>query len=125
MTGQTLDPSTTRLLRSLARAIALLWAAWWTFFVWATVASEGFLWPGPAVAAALGVLFLGSALLAWRWQHIGGLLLTVEGLLVVIGYPQMMAGVPSATVTTVLLTLALPPLVAGALCLACRERSTR
>ncbi len=125
MSTDDLSPTTSRCLRIIARIVALAWAAWWTFFVWVTVASEGFPNNGLVAATILTVVFLGSALIVFRSERIGGLLLTVEGILVLIGYPQVTPGMPSATVTLVLLTLALPPLIAGTLSLACRGRAVQ
>jgi hypothetical protein len=114
--------SATDSLRPIARAIAALWACFWTFFVWASVLSEPLTARGALAAAILSAVFLGSAAVAWRWERGGGLLLTVEGLLALLSYPQAASDLPAATITAVLLTLALPPLVAGTLCLGCRKR---
>jgi hypothetical protein len=109
-------------LRPVARAVSALWAAWWTFFAWASVLTEGATTAGLFAALLLTTLFFASAAIAWRWERWGGLLLTVEGLLVLLSYPQAAGGLDPSTITFVLLTLALPPLVAGTLFLACRKR---
>ena len=110
-----------RCLRYGARALAVLWAVWWTVFVWATVASEGFSRTGAIVALCLSVIFLGSAGAAWRWERLGSLLLLVEGLMVLISYSQVAHGLPQSTVVLVIVTLALPPLLAAFLLTLCRK----
>jgi len=118
------DPSPSsldRCLRYAARALAALWAGWWTFFVWMTVASEGFSTAGLTVALCLGVLFLGSAAIAWRWERLASLLLLVEGLVVLIGYAQVAQGLPQSTVVLVIVSLALPPLLAALFLTMCRR----
>lgn len=109
-------------LRRVARGVVVLWAAWWTFFVWASVIFEGVTSNGMLAALLVSALLGGSAAIAWRWERGGGVLLTVEGLLVLLGYPQAFSHLPPLTITFVLLTFALPPLLAGTLCLACRKR---
>ena len=102
--------------RIVARWIALLWAAWWTFFALASWSGEGgrldqLLIPAIAVAA-----FAASALIAWKWERAGGALLVLEGLVVIAGYPLMVNHRFSfATVVFVIGTLGVPTLVAGLL----------
>jgi hypothetical protein len=106
-------------LALLARALALLWAGFWMFFfvvesaVWHTPVSLALPWVG------VGLLFIFSALVPWRWEMIGGLLLVVIGL---------SAGVvhaiwwPSRLLTTV--AFSAPPLAAGILFLTHRRSVT-
>jgi hypothetical protein len=103
--------------RRIARALTVLWAGWWTYFALAVGFSEASRpWQlGPYPLAATG-LFLGSALIAWRFEAVGRWLLLLEALAVLIGYPLMSAGQFSpATVAFMLATLALPPLLAAIL----------
>lgn len=66
-----------------------------------------------------GLVFLVTALIAWRWQAVGGMLLLLEGLIVAVGYPWRFQGrFPLGTYVFMELTMALPPLVAGVLFLA-------
>jgi len=68
-----------------------------------------------------GGIFLITLLVAWRWERVGGALFLIEGLVVAIGYPLMARGrFPVTTVVMVVLTMSLPPLVAGALLIAKR-----
>jgi hypothetical protein len=121
MVGDAQSSGLDRCLRYAARILSLLWAVWWTFFVWATVASEGFKTTGLIVALCLSVIFVGSALAAWRWERLGSLFLLVEGLLVLVGYSQVADGLPQSTVILVIVTLALPPLVAALFLTMCRR----
>ncbi len=106
-------------LALLARALALLWAGFWMFFF----VVESAVWHTPVPLAlpwvAVGLLFIFSALLPWRWEMIGGLLLVVVGL---------SAGVvhaiwwPSRLLTTVVFSA--PPIAAGILFLIHRRSVT-
>ena len=62
-----------------------------------------------------GLIFLASAIVAWRSEKVGGSILIVEGLAVSLLYPIIFRNMASPTVFFVLLTMALPPLVAGIL----------
>ncbi len=106
-------------LRNIALCLALLWAGWWTFFGLASGFGERLSLVGVVVHTAVpGIVFLASALAAWRWTVVGGIVLLIEGLLVLIIYPIMVAGrFPKATIAFVLLTMAVPPLLAGCLLL--------
>jgi peptidoglycan/LPS O-acetylase OafA/YrhL len=100
----------------IARALALLWAGFWiSFFV-----AEGWAWRSPwrvmAFWAGVGLAFSILALLPWKWQTTGGVLLVVTGLLVAVGYawwstPRL--PFTSRAITTVV--FGGPPLVAGIL----------
>jgi hypothetical protein len=103
---------------SFARILALLWAGFWAFFF----VAESWAWNTPiAVAlpwAGVGLLFLLLALLPWRWQFAGGILLAIAGLLT--GAAYALLGPPQLPLASRLLTvgaLALPPLAAGILLL--------
>lgn len=115
---------TTRRMRYVARALALVWAGWWVFFAVATLLGEPFSPTGLLIGTGFSLIFLGSAIIPWRWEAIGGIVLMVEGLAVLIGYPVMAQGrFPLSTIILMLLTMALPPLVAGLLFLASRRRA--
>ena len=106
-----------------ARALALLWAGFWIFFFVGSVVAE----PTPShvivVGAGVLLLFVTLALVPWRWEVTGGLLLVVMSLLIGVTYAIMSAGIvrrdgsrlPLAVraITTVVFTG--PPLVAGIL----------
>jgi cytochrome bd-type quinol oxidase subunit 1 len=71
-----------------------------------------------------GGVFILSAIVAWRWDRIGGVLFVIEGAcataVVVMGL--LADRLLSSTVLLMLLTLALPPLIAGILFLICANR---
>lgn len=101
--------------RQVALLLAALWAGWWVFFGLSSALAEEI-----GVGAVLlhttipGVVFLLCVWVAWRWPRPGSRLLQGVGLLVVIFYPILAAGsIPIAGILFVLLTMALPPLIAG------------
>ena len=115
-------------MRNVARGLSLIWAGWWVFFGLASGLAEHLSPAGIARHTAVpGLLFLASALLAWRREAPGGGLLVLEGLAVFLGYRSWMGTrVPWSTVVFVWLTMALPPVVAGGLFLAgALRRSTK
>ena len=98
----------------IARALAMLWAAFWLFFI----VAESLAYRTPALVAApwvgAGLLFVILALVPWRWELSGGLLLVVVGLCVGVAYaiwapPRL----PLASRAITTLVLSGPPLVAG------------
>jgi len=112
-------------MRYIARALALIWAAWWAFFGLACGLGEGMSPAGVLLHAALpGLVFLVSAAIAWRWEAVGGVVLVLEGLLVLIAHPMMTSNrFPLSTILFVPLTMALPPLAAGFLFIASWRKS--
>lgn len=100
----------------IARVLAMLWAVFWLF----VFIAESLAWRTPALVAAcwagVGLLFVILALIPWRWEWSGGLLLVAAGFLTGVAYgiwgPPGLPG-PSRVITTVV--LAGPPLVAGIL----------
>ncbi|MBK7177449.1 MAG: hypothetical protein IPH82_09720 [Chloroflexi bacterium] len=109
----------------IARIIALVWAGWWVFFGLASGIGEGLDPIGVVIHTAVpGLIFLVLAIIAWLRQDIGGALLVLAGLVIMVIYPLMARG--SLSISTILVTmsmLALPPLIAGGLCLACWRQS--
>lgn len=100
----------------LARVLALMWAGFWMFFfvaesaAWHTPVRTALLW------AAVGLLFVCLALVPWRWERIGGILLVLVGLSAGVAYaiwssPQL--PVASRGLTTAVFSA--PPLAAGVL----------
>ena len=99
--------------RYLACALALAWAGFWVYFAVATMLSEGT--PPPRVVllvAVLGVLFVTSAGLSWRYALPSGIGLLLEGaaLLILCSTFFHRSGF-------LIMTLAAPPLMAGLLLL--------
>jgi hypothetical protein len=101
----------------MARIVALLWGGWWTFFGLASGIGEKLKATGILIhATAPGLVFLVSALVAWRWPLAGGIVLLLEGVAVTIAYPLAFGSrFAVRTVLFVLATMAIPPLVAGAI----------
>ena len=106
-----------------ARALVLLWAGFWIFFFVGSAVVEGASGLVMVIGAAVLLLFAILALVPWRWEGTGGLLLVVTGLLAGVTYAIASAAIvrsdgsplPLAVraITTVVFTV--PPLVAGIL----------
>ena len=109
---------------SLARALALLWAGFWVFFV----AAEAWAFHTPPRLwlpwAGMLLLFVIVALAPWRWEMTGGFLLAGMGLLA--GAAYVVWGPARLPVASRLLTTAMfaaPPLLAGLLFLIHHRRA--
>lgn len=100
----------------MARALALVWALFWlSFFI-----LESLAWHTPALImvswAGLGVLFVMLALLPWRKERAGGVLLASAGLVCGAAYVIWATSrLPLASRVMTTLVLGGPPLVAGIL----------
>lgn len=102
-----------RWLAIAGKILALLWAGWWTFFAVAVVISEhGNPWNVLRFGWWLTLIPLGVALIALRWEKLGGILLVNAGITGAIIYPLFFKA-STATIVFMLLTLAAPPLTAG------------
>jgi hypothetical protein len=102
-----------------ARILAMLWAAFWTWFGLASGIAEGLGPAGILVHTAVpGLFFVLLLLVAWRWQAVGGILLVLASLSIAVAYPLVFRRMPLPTTIFVLLTMAVPPLLAGILFLA-------
>jgi hypothetical protein len=102
-----------------ARALAVAWAVFWTWFGLASGIAEGLSLGGVLVHTAVpGLFFAVLAGVAWRWKTLGGILLTVAGVAVGVAYVILFGRKPAITVFLTLLTMAVPPIVAGILLLA-------
>jgi len=101
-----------------ARVLALLWAGFWTCFFLA----ESLAWHTPVnrmtIWLCVGVIFLALALVAWRWEVAGGLMLIAAGVLAAAAYaiwgPRQLS---LASRVATLVIFAVPPAAAGALLL--------
>ncbi len=107
-----------------ARALALLWAGFWIFFFVGSIMVEPSYPRVIVVGSLVLLLFVILALVPWRWEAAGGLLLVVMSLLIGVAYALASASffgrndgsrLPLAVrvVTTVVFTG--PPLMAGIL----------
>lgn len=104
-------------IRTIAHSLMILWVSWWIFFGFSSGFSKGMTPAGVLLHAALpGLIFLLTAIIAWRWEEFGGKLLIYEGLLILVIFPAIAAGALSfGGILFVILTMALPPLFAGIL----------
>jgi hypothetical protein len=98
--------------RYVARALALAWGGWWTFFGLASGIGERLTPLGVLVRALLpGGVFLATVLLIWRWERAGAVLLLLEALLA-----AAYAGLGRTWFMPLLLTLAQPLSSPGSSC---------
>lgn len=104
-------------MRIAALIIGLIWAGFWTWFGLASGISEGLDVIGVIIHTSMpGLFFFITIAVAWKRGVVGGILLIFLGLVVAIGYPLMVVGkFPATTIVAVLITMALPPLMSGAL----------
>jgi hypothetical protein len=116
-------PSGSNYLRWTARILALAVASFWLWWGVGSAYIEGFSWLGLLAHCIPGLLILIGALVAWKWEGIGGSLLVGVAVLVTAfllwaisrgGY----GGTYRQVAAIVWLTMALPPLLAGVLFLA-------
>ena len=113
MTTCTLDTKRNG-MRTIARTLALIWACWWVFFALANAVGERFSQQAVLIIAFFPLIFLGSAIIPRLWERTGGAVLLLEGLIILFGYPWIAYNrLPLSAIIVVVLTLALPPLVAG------------
>lgn len=102
----------------LARALALLWAGFWMFFFvveswsWHTPLGHALLWAGA------GLLFILLALIPWRWERLGGILLVVVGFAAAVAYAIWSpASLPAPSRLLTALLMGGPPIAAGTILL--------
>jgi hypothetical protein len=112
--------------RSTARMLALIWACGWVFFAVLGVGDQGFSRQGVLILIFCFLVFLGSAVIPRLWERIGGIILLIEGLIILVGYLFFLRDrYPIFAIIIVVLALAMPPLVAGFLFLAAGWRRSR
>jgi hypothetical protein len=99
-----------------ARTLALLWAGFWMLFftaeslVWNTPLDRMIIW------MTIGLAFLIVALVAWRWEVVGGVLLIAVGIVSVLAYySRGPRPISTTTLVTTLLAFGIPPTGAGVL----------
>ena len=99
----------------VAKTLMVLWAGFWTFFVLASSLSEHGSPGMKLMVCSIGTLFfVGTAVLAFASNHIGGVMAGSEGIiLTALNYTYLHN--PVGTQLFLLLTLCLPPLVSGLL----------
>jgi hypothetical protein len=100
----------------LARILGLVWGIFWSLFGILSALGEELDAVGTLVHISFpGLIFLATVIAAWRHEKIGGTMLIFEGIVVAIVYPLVFRGVSGSTIQFVLLTMALPPMISGAL----------
>jgi hypothetical protein len=100
--------------RYIARAVALLWGAWWTFFGIASTIDSSTPQQILTASAIIIPLFMGSVLIPWKWEKPGGALLMLEGFAIFIAYARISSRpVLPSTAVFVLGLMALPLLLCG------------
>lgn len=101
-------------IRVVARALALVWSIGWISFGLVSGIGEG-LKPGTVLthAALPGVIFLATALIAWRWECLGGLLLLLEGIIITAYFMTPFNQVSLVGLYFVLSSATLPALFVG------------
>ena len=104
----------------IARTLAILWSLFWVWFGVASAIFEQLDSAGRILHLAVpGLFFVVLTLIVWRWEAVGGGLLLLAGVAICVAYPLVFgARFAWQVVALVLLTMALPPLVAGAMFLA-------
>jgi hypothetical protein len=115
-------------LRVFAGALSVVWAVLWILLCLMTMMVAGpnrdsfFTHYSPLI----GVFFLISAIVAMKWNRIGGLILIAEGLAIPMMYPPVNAGnTRGSTMVTAMLFLILPPLLSGGIFLLADLRTRR
>ncbi len=115
-----------RWMRPLAWTLIVLVTAFWLWFGIASAVAErlGAMNSLGHIVVPGGVLVV-TALIAWRWPAAGAALFIAEGVFVAVGYPLTFGRrFPAFTTVMVLLTMAAPPILAGALLLLDRRQGT-
>jgi hypothetical protein len=108
------DPA--RWIRYTARAIVSIWALGWVNVALLSVLKSGLDWLGMILAFGYCLFFVGSASVAWCWDHIGGFLLLSEGIILSVAYPLLMADrVIPKFIIYFELVLVVPAIVSGLL----------
>jgi hypothetical protein len=119
--GQEVEMVGSKAVVWLARIVAGLWAGWWTFFGVASGLGERMTPAGVFLHAALpGLVFMLLAAFAWRWEAAGGSALFATGLFVAAVYRRCFPAQPPPVYHFILITMALPPALAGLLFVANR-----
>ncbi len=120
------DDGKTKRMRSLARSLSLVWACWWIFFALVNAIGEQFSRQAVLALLLFPLLFLGCATLPRFSERTGGMVLLLEGLIILVGYTWITySKMPFSTMVAVLLMLALPPLISGLLFLVTGWRKSR
>jgi len=122
-----------KLMRWVARFLSIPWAYWTLFITW-FVLKHAFQTAVLAIVMTIPILmFLGAAIIAGVWgkEALGGGVLLVDGVLIIVCFlvgPHIQPTLVEFFTPSALpfnFTLALPPLAAGSLFLACHRISKK
>jgi hypothetical protein len=103
-----------KLMANGARLISNLWAASWISLGVASGISQGLTFVRILFDLIIsGLFFALLQFLARRREMLGGLLLLLIGVILTVGFPTLSRHLHGNALASVILTLALPPLVAG------------
>lgn len=130
--GKTTDRAT-KWMRYIARALTVIWAGFWTFFLVSGTLLDplsGAMTTGrweEALPALLKIvlLFVVPAAIPWLWEAVGGIVCVVAGFVLPIYVVLPLPDAPLSQIIGTSLLFGLPPLVAGILFLASWWRSRR
>jgi len=104
------------LIRNAARALTIIWAGFWGFFALAHLFEPGPIrLDGLLIIIGFVIFFSVSALIPWKWEFIGGILLVMEGIAEAITYPFLKSEMSFTVIMQMFFMMGLPPLVAGIL----------
>ncbi len=110
-------------MRTMARVLACLWCGYWALFGIGSGLGEG----GTNIIFHLvfpTLIFVVLLFVFWRWERVGSIVMILLGLIVAVGYPLTVGRrFPVKTSIFMVLTMALPPLLAGLLAIAARRKS--
>ncbi|MBN2543629.1 hypothetical protein JXI42_12255 [bacterium] len=104
-----------KIMRYAARGLIILWAIWWIFFGVVTIFSEPLELSSILIGIGIIIIFSFSAVCPWFWERLAAIILLVEGIIILIGYPIIAFGLPVLTIISMEISLALPPLLTGML----------
>lgn len=107
-------------MRVLAKVLALLWGGWWMLYATACWTLAGSPVAQVIVNAVPFALMTGTALVACKWERVGGTILLVEGAALAIGYIVTYERLHDTAMY--LTTVALPPIISGLILI--RKRPT-
>lgn len=103
-----------RWICAVGRVIAVVWSGFWALFGLLSALGERLDTLGVLFHMIVpGFVFLITVIIAWSYEKVGGIVLIVEGFVVGIAYPLLFSAMATSTVIFVLLTMALPPVLAG------------
>jgi hypothetical protein len=114
--------------RQVARILVIIAIVFWLWYgIGSAITVRGTIFDWFMYLMMPGGIFILSALIAWRWNRLGGSVLTLEGLVAQIFISWMLLGERYQPTTFFLmtLTLSLPPLLSGVLFLIYGLRSKK